>query len=354
MILAGDIGGTKTVLAMCEVAPGHPARLATAPSGAPSGALPIASAAGFTIVREVVYHCADFPSLEAILDEFLPPGTPHGIVAACFGVAGPVVDGIAKITNLPWTIDAAAVAAKLRAPVALLNDLQATALGTLVLPPAGFAVLQAPAAAPPPGATIAVIAPGTGLGEAMLVADGIRYRALPSEGGHADFAPGTDDEIALLRHLRGVYGPHVSYERVLSGAGIGALYDFVRAATGTPEPAWLTAELAAGDRNADISHIALAGRDPTCVRALEMFVEILGAEAGNLALRGLATGGVVIGGGIPPKILPALQQPRFLERFTAKGRFAAWTRSLGVRVTLEPRAALFGAAHHAATHKDGV
>jgi len=126
----------------------------------------------------------------------------------------------------------------------------------------------------------------------------------------------------------------------------------VRAATGTAEPAWLTAELAAGDRNAVISHVALAGRDPACVRALDMFVEILGAEAGNLALRGLATGGVVVGGGIPPKILPALQHRRFLDRFTAKGRFAAWTASLGVRVTLEPRAALFGAAHHAATHKD--
>jgi glucokinase len=369
MILAGDIGGTKTVLALCEVAPGHPARAAAAaaatssgPPAAPSSAspasseataLPIASAAGFTILRETIYHCADFPSLEAILDQFLPPGAPHGIVAACFGVAGPVVNGIAKITNLPWTIDAAAVAGKLRAPVALLNDLQATALGALVLPPAAFAVLQPPAAAPPLGATIAVIAPGTGLGESLLVSDGLRYRALPSEGGHADFAPGSDDEIALLRYLRGVHGPHVSYERVLSGAGIGALYDFARSTAGA-EPAWLTAELAAGDRNAAVSQIALAGRDPTCVRALDMFVDILGAEAGNLALRGLATGGVVIGGGIPPKILPALQQPRFLERFTAKGRFAAWTRSLGVRVTLEPRAALFGAAHHAATHKDGV
>src|SRR5262249_21478145 len=151
------------------------------------------------------------------------------------------------------------------------------------------------------------------------------------------FAPGTDEEIALLRYLRGIHGSHVSYERVLSGNGIGALYDFLRTATGAAEPAWLSDELASGDRNAAISQIALAGRDPTCVRALDMFVEILGAEAGNLALRGLATGVVVVGGGIPPKILPALRKPRFLERFTAKGRFIAWTRSLGVRVTLEPR-----------------
>jgi glucokinase len=203
------------------------------------------------------------------------------------------------------------------------------------------------------GGTIAVLAPGTGLGEALLVSDGAHYRALPSEGGHADFAPGTDDEIALLRYLRGVHGPHVSYERVLSGAGIGALYDFLRTTAGAAEPAWLTTAVAGGgDRNAEISHAALAGRDPTCIRALEMFVEILGAEAGNLALRGVAMGGVVIGGGIPPKILAALRAPRFVERLTAKGRFTAWAKTLFVRVTLEPRAALFGAAHHAATHKD--
>ena len=341
MILAGDIGGTKTVLALCEAAP--------APGAAP-GTL------AFTIVREQVYQCAEFPSLEAVLAAFLPAGAPHdprAMTAACFGVAGPVVDGAAQITNLPWRIDAAELTARLGVPVALVNDLQATALGALVLPATAFAVLQ-PGAAAAPGAAIAVIAPGTGLGEALLVHDGVRYRALPSEGGHADFAPGTDDEIALLHHLRSLHGAHVSYERVLSGAGIGDLYSFARARAGTAEPAWLTAELAAGDRNAAISQIALAGRDPTCVRALDMFVEILGAEAGNLALRGLATGGVVIGGGIPPKILAALQHRRFLERFTAKGRFSAWMASLGVRVTLEPRAALLGAAHHAATHKDGV
>jgi len=308
VILAGDIGGTKTVLALCEAAP---------VSGAAPGTL------AFTIVREQVYPCADFDSLEAVLATFLPAGAPHGVIAACFGVAGPVVDGAAQITNLPWRIEAAVLTAQLGVPVALLNDLQATALGALVLPPSAFAVLQ-PDAAASPGATIAVIAPGTGLGEALLVADSVgRYRALPSEGGHADFAPGTDDEIALLRFLRDRHGPHVSYERVLSGDGIGALYDFVRTTTGAAEPAWLTDELAAGDRNAAISHTALAGRDPTCVRALDMFVEILGAEAGNLALRGVATGGVVVGGGIPPKILPALRQPRFLERFTAKGRFTS-------------------------------
>jgi len=190
-----------------------------------------------------------------------------------------------------------------------------------------------------------VIAPGTGLGEAVLYHDGRTYRALPTEAGHADFAPGTDEEIELLRFLRGRYGAHVSYERVLSGNGIGDLYDFARGAN--EPPAWLAAELAVGDRNAVVTNVALANRDPACARALALFVAILGAESGNLALRSLATGGVVIGGGIPPKILPAMQTGALLERFNAKGRFGAWTRELPVRVALEPRAALLGAARNA-------
>ena len=326
MILAGDIGGTKTVLALCD--------------------------RSLAILREAIYLCADYPSLEAILDVFLAPDERRALTCAAFGVAGPVVDGAAKITNLPWTIEARVLADRLDGiPVALLNDLQATALGVLVLPDTAFAVLQPPTAIVP-GATLAVIAPGTGLGESLVVSDGIQMRALPSEGGHADFAPGTDEEIALLRYLRGIHGDHVSYERVLSGAGIGETYDFVRRTIGTSEPAWLTEVFAAGDRNAAIARTALDKRDPACIRALEMFTEILGAEAGNLALRGLATGGVVIGGGIPPKILPALRESRVIDRFNAKGRFASWTRTLSVRVALEPRAALFGAAHHARTYKD--
>ena len=337
MILAADIGGTKAVLAVCDVSE---AAVPDAPDAAP-----------IRIVRETVYHCADFPSLEDILDQFVPRGGAHELAGACFGVAGPVAGSTAKITNLPWTIEAASLSAQLGVPVRLLNDLQATALGALALPASAFAVLQRGDGGRSGGA-IAVLAPGTGLGEALLVSDGAHYRALPSEGGHADFAPGTEDEIALLRYLRGLHGPHVSYERVLSGDGIGDLYGFVRAATGAEEPAWLTAAFAGHDRNAVISQAALAGRDPSCVRALEMFVEVLGAEAGNLALKCLATGGVVIGGGIPPKILTALREPRFIDRLTAKGRFTAWAKDLFVRVTLEPRAALFGAAHHAATHKD--
>jgi glucokinase len=322
MILGGDVGGTKALLALAQ----------------DDGA----------IVRETIYHCADFPSFEAIVDVFLGEGPPVVLRGASFGVAGPVIGGVAKITNLPWTISEAGLAARLPgAQVRLLNDLQATALGALAIPATSFQTLQPGVVAP--HATIAVIAPGTGLGEALLVSDGVRYIAQPSEGGHADFAPGTDEELELWKFLRAKYGAHVSYERVLSGNGLGDLYEFCRARAGVAEPAWLTAEIAAGDRNEVVSISALAGKDPVCVRALEMFVEVLGAECGNLALRGLALGGVVIGGGIPPKILPALAWPGFLARFNGKGRFATWTRALPVRVSTEPRASLYGAVHEVVT-----
>jgi glucokinase len=314
MILAGDTGGTKTVLALFE-SDGKP-------------------------VREQVFPCAEFHSLEAIVDSFAP-GPVEG---ACFGVAGPVVGGSATITNLPWVIDERVLSAQLGGvPVKLLNDLQATALGTLSLPPEGFLVLQAEGAHSVLG-TIAVIAPGTGLGEATLVHDGRRYLPLPSEGGHADWAPGSDEELELWRFLHERHGGHVSVERVLCGNGLGEIYDFYRRAA--PELAYL------GDRNAAIAKAGLAGTDPHAARALALFAELIGAEAGNLALRGLATGGVVIGGGIPPKILPALQSGRLLARFADKGRFSPWMKTLGVRVTLEPRAALLGAAHYVITSKD--
>ncbi len=313
MILAGDTGGTKTVLALFD--------------------------RDGKIAREQLFHCADFASLEAILDAFAP----GHIEGACFGVAGPVQAGTAKITNLPWTIEERALETQLGAPVKLLNDLQATALGTLALPPEGFSVLQ-PEKDHDLHGTIAVIAPGTGLGEATLVHDGRRYVALPSEGGHADWAPGTDEELDLWRFLREKYGAHVSVERVLCGNGIGDLYDFCR--RGAPHLPY------EGDRNAAITKAALDKTEANAMRALDLFVELLGAEAGNVALRAMATGGVVIGGGIPPRILPVLQNGRLVARFSQKGRFHDWTLALGVRVALEPRAALLGAAHYVITSKD--
>ncbi len=309
MILAGDIGGTKTTLALCD----------------DSG----------TVQREATEPSTEHASLEEIIAKFAP----GEVTAACFGVAGPVVDGVAKITNLPWTIAQASLEKKLHAKVKLLNDLQATALGMLVLPAAQFAVLQE--GTRPEHGTIAIVAPGTGLGEALLFHDGRAYQALPSEGGHADFAPTTDEEIELLRFLRAKYGEHISNERVLSGNGIGDLYDFCRMEAGSE------AHLEAGDRNAAISKAGLEKTDPCAVRALELFAQILAGEASNHALRGLALGGIVIGGGIPPKLLPVLDTQAFRDRLAAKGRFHAWTRSLSVRVALEPRAALLGAAHQA-------
>jgi glucokinase len=207
----------------------------------------------------------------------------------------------------------------------------------------------------PPDPPIAVMALGAGLGEATLIHDGEHYRALPSEGGHADFAPATDDEIELLKFLRERHGGHVSYERVLSGAGIAELYAFVRARSAEREPTWLAHEMAAGDPNSAIVAAALGTGesrrlDACCVRTVEMFAEILGAEAGNIALRAVA-GGVVIGGGIPHKLVPVLQAGGFSRRFTAKGRFARWMSTIGVRVLLEPRAGLLGAARYAATAK---
>ena len=325
MILAGDTGGTKTVLALCD----RDGRIA----------------------HEQIFRAAEFASLEAIVAQFMAAHPQSGLDGACFGVAGLVSDGTARITNLPWCIDAHVLSRQLGGiPVTLLNDLQATALGALALPPEAFAVLQ-PQRSPAPTGTIAVIAPGTGLGEALLVHDGTDYRALPSEGGHADFAPTSELEVELWRHLRGLYGEHVSYERVLSGNGLGDLYGFCRARADV-EPAWLTDAIATGDRNAVVATAGLAHTDAACVEALALFATILGAEAGNLALRGLATGGVVIGGGIPPKILAALQTGALLTRFNTKGRFSPWTQTLGVRVTLEPKAALYGAAHHVLAHKD--
>ncbi|HUS33292.1 MAG TPA: glucokinase, partial [Kofleriaceae bacterium] len=316
VILAGDLGGTKFVLAECD----------------DRG----------QIKKEQIFKCADYSSPFEIIDQFLGSDT---VDAAAFGVAGPVVEGTAHITNLPWKIESSALSERLGGPVTLLNDLQATALGLAILPTDKFAVLQQ--AKVPAHATIAVIAPGTGLGEAMLVSDGKHYRALPSEAGHADFAPATDEEWQLLLFLRAKYGPHVSVERVLCGNGIGDLYDFCRSTSSTPEPQWLAHEMRSGDRNAAISNSAIAGNDPITKKTLSMFAAILGAEAGNQALRGLATGGVVIGGGIPPKILPALQTAALLERFTAKGRFTNWMKGVALRVSLEPRAALLGAAHSA-------
>ena len=320
MIIAGDIGGTKTVLALFEK-----------------------TGDDLTCVREATFPSLEYHSLESAVEEFLSSAPRPDLEGACFGVAGPVEGRKARLTNLPWLLDEEHLAKALKTPrVSLLNDLEAAAYGMLFLRPDEFEILQE--GNPETRGDIAVIAPGTGLGEALLHFDGQKYHALPSEGGHTDFAARTDDEIVLFRHLRAALGGHVSYERILSGAGIGNLYRCLRTEATTREPDWLADDLRRGDPNAAISAAALAKRDPVCVRALSMFCEILGAEAGNLALKGLTRGGIIIGGGIAPKILPALKDGAFLSGLWSKGRFSHWMKTLPVRVALNPRAPLIGAS----------
>jgi glucokinase len=321
MLLAGDIGGTKTNLAIYspDAGPRTPLAEATFPSG-------------------------DYPSLEALVSEFLSQVDPE-ISRASFGVAGPVVDGRAKITNLPWKMSEAHLEKTLGFPVRLLNDLEAIAYAVPSLMPEDVETLNEGEIAE--NGAIAIIAPGTGLGEAYLAWDGFHYQACASEGGHVDFAPNSRLEIDLLRHLQGRFG-HVSYERVCSGQGIANIYAFLKD-SGYEEPAWLAERLAAvGDPAPVVTGAAL---DPgkaceICTTALNTFVSILGAESGNLALKVLATGGVYLGGGIPPRVLPALRQERFLEAFRHKGRFSDMVARMPVHVILNPKTALLGATCH--------
>lgn len=322
MILAGDVGGTNTRLAWVEAT---------------------GEAAGIRAVR--TYASAAHGSLEALVARFLEEAPGHA-GQACFGIAGPVRDGRVEATNLPWVVDARALAAQLRLDrVLVINDLEAHAWGIPSLPPSDFAVLQA--GRPEPTGNAAVISAGTGLGEAGLVWDGRRHRPVPSEGGHADWAPRDELQVELWRFLAAEFG-HVSVERVVSGPGLHNIYRFLRDARGLHEPPWLAEALRQGPPAPAISEAGLAGRAEICVRALELFVAIYGAEAGNLGLRALATAGVYVGGGIAPRILPALQRPAFVDAFRGIGRLRPLLEAMPVRVVLNPHAALLGAARWAA------
>jgi glucokinase len=232
--------------------------------------------------------------------------------------------------------------------VKLLNDLEALAYGSLVLAPEDLHVLHA-GASPPRKGNVAVIAAGTGLGEAFLIRAGDRYHPVASEGGHADFAPRTDQEIALLRHLREKLGGRVSYERVVSGPGLVNVYEFLRESGAAPLSPGTERRLASEDPAAVISELGLPGTrsDPLCAAALDLFCSVYGAEAGNLALKCVALGGVIVGGGIAPKILPALARGPFVESFLDKGRYRGLLAGIPVRVALNDRAPLLGAAHYA-------
>ncbi|WP_435007028.1 glucokinase [Tundrisphaera lichenicola] len=328
MILAGDIGGTKTVLALFE------------PDGEE-----------LRVVREATYPSREHATFEEILGEFASSGPGPKVEAACFGVAGAVMDGHVSTTNLPWTLDEEALAESLKVGKAtLLNDLEAAAYGTLHLSLEEKHVLN-PGTSRRKRGNIAVIAAGTGLGEAILFFDGQKYQPIASEGGHSDFAPQSDLEIDLHKYLRQKFGGHVSYERVLSGPGFFNVYSFFRDTGHAPEPDWLADEIRGGDPSAAVAKAGLAGTDQNCVATLDLFSTIYGAEAGNLALKALAVGGVFVAGGIAPKLLPALtRNDAFLKGFFAKGRFGSLMKNLHVSVALNPRAPLIGAGYYALQH----
>jgi len=319
MILAGDIGGTNSRLAFFEEQGGE--------------------------LRLALHR--DFPSrqargLEEIVARFVAQEGQR-VECAGFGVAGPVRDGRCTATNLPWVIEAAALARELGlSAAALLNDLEAYAWGAMELPAADFLVLNP--GAPGASGNAAVVAAGTGLGQAGLYWDGQRYHPFACEGGHADFAPNGDLQVELYRYLAAKLG-HVSCERVLSGPGLKNVYDFLRDTGHFPEPAWLGEELRAAENPpATIAGGALEHKAEICEQALDLWTAVYGSEAGNFALRILATGGVYLGGGIAPKIRSKLQEPTFLRAFVAKGRMQPLLESVPVRIILNESAGLIGAA----------
>ena len=302
MILAGDIGGTNTRLALVDGDPRAPVAFDQYPS-------------------------RSHASLEEIVRAFLA-AHPAAVSDAAFAIAGPVRNGHVRVTNLAWTVDAGSLAALLGLErVLLLNDLEASARGLAALGPDDFHVLNAGQ----PGAlgNAAVCSAGTGLGEAGMYWDGRRYLPFACEGGHTDFAPLTAQQEAL-REFVSAQHDHVSYERVCSGPGLVTIYSFLSGGSSLPAP--------------EITQLALGGDDDVAVAALDLFVEIYGAEAGNLALKLMATGGVYLGGGIPPRILDKLGDGSFMRAFVAKGRFADLLSGIPVRVILNDRTALMGAA----------
>ncbi len=330
-VLAGDIGGTKTFL----------------------GAFITGMAASEPIKPEPIkiekYTNADFNSIEEVVDTFRASlgsdgGFTLGESFATLGVAAPVVGGRCTLTNMNWEIDGSAIKARYALKrVRLINDLVATGWGVRLLKDEDLVTLQRGVTRP---GNAALIAAGTGLGEAILTYDGERHFPTASEGGHTDFAPRSGLEIELLNFLMERYG-HVSYERVLSGAGLKSLYDFFSARSGGPDGA-LQERFDAEGAASVISSLALKGSDARCVEALNLFISLYGSEAGNLALKSMAVGGVYVGGGITPKIIEAIKgSSAFIDSFTSKGRFEGLLSEIPVYVILNEMTALYGAAFHA-------
>lgn len=323
MILAGDIGGTKTNLALFE----HQDNT-------------------LNIIAQHQFSSREFSTLDEVIRLFKEKSSMPSVDAACFGIAGPVIEGRCRTTNLPWDITTSGLQEHLGIQkVRLLNDLEATAYGMLYLSEDDFADLN------PKGRIMdgnrAVVAAGTGLGEAMLYYDGSAYHPIGSEGGHSDFAPLTPQQDALLKWMRTRYPGHVSFERILSGPGIYTLYEFLAESGFAAQPTSMLNIAEGKDRSAMVSECALQEHNSLCMEALRLFAEIYGAEAGNMALKTMSLGGVYIGGGIAPKILPILSNNHFMNGFLSKGRFNEMLQAMEVKVSLNAETALLGAAYFA-------
>jgi glucokinase len=324
MILAGDVGGTKVHLALYNFTEGR-----------------------LQPVRDQKFPAHEFASLDAVVNKFLDADDSGAkrsdIIAACFGLPGPVRDGRLKLTNLPWMLDTRDLVKSLSIPhISLINDLEANGFGIPELEPDKIFTLHA--GDPETDGHAGLMAAGTGLGEALLIWDGKKHRPIPSEGGHADFAARSNREIALLEYLRSTLKGRVSWERVVSGLGIKNIYAFLRDVEKINEPGWLHDRMMTEDPNAVIGQCAEDGSSSLCFETMKIFTGAYGAEAGNLALKVLATGGIYLGGGIAPKILKTLQNGTFTQAFIDKGRLSPLLESVPVRVILDDTCALLGAA----------
>ena len=316
-VIAGDIGATKTRLALVVVV-----------------------GTQVHVEREVSYASRDFATFEALLAEFMKDV--QAPAHAAFGIAGPVLDGTVRTTNLPWYIEADVLRRRFGFQFCtLLNDLEATAYGLPALGAEDLLTLQA--GDPNAYGNAAIIAAGTGLGEAGLYWDGDRHHPYATEGGHTGFSPQSELEVALLRHLQ-LRFEHVSWERVVSGMGLVNLHDFLRVYRKAAVPQWQVDEMREHDAAAVISRAALEGKDDICIETLDLFVQLYGAEAGNLALKTMSRGGLYVGGGIAPKILPIFQRGIFMQSFLNKGRMRSLLETMPVRVILNDRVALYGPA----------
>ncbi len=323
MILAGDVGGTKTILALFET-----------------------EGDDLKCVKKEQFPSAQYQTFTELLTSFLADAKGIQITAACIGVAGIVVEGRCETTNLPWVLSSKDIGERVNSQsVWLLNDLEATAWGLLDLPEHNYVELN-PDAQQQQG-NIAVVAAGTGLGEAIIAWDGTAHHVLASEGGHADFAPTNEQEIALLKHLLLTHPEHVSCERLISGEGLINIYQFLKHHHSAPTNPDTEQQMTERDPAAVIGEAGVAGNDALCVEALKLFCRLYGAESGNMALKCLPYGGVYLAGGIGAKILPVLQQGEFMRGFLAKGRCRAMLQKIPVKVCTNPEVALLGALSYA-------